>query len=71
MDELKAAGIEDIIRGEGKKKYLATELVDCDLYRILDGDFEEAKKYGGYYLEEYDWSEVRNAQLTSIRTHLK
>ena len=71
MDELKAAGIEDIIRGEGKKKYLATELVDCDLYRILDGDFEEAKKYGGYYWEEYDWAEVRNAQITSIKAHLK
>ena len=41
-------------------------MVDCDLYRILDGDQEALKKYGGVYLNEYSWAETRNAQLNSI-----
>ena len=34
--------------------------------RILDGDQEAMKKYGGVYLNEYSWAETRNAQLNSI-----
>lgn len=71
MEELKDAGIDDIIRTEGKMKYLVTELVDCDLYRILNGDVEEIKKYGGYYLKEYDWAETRNGQLASIKADIE
>lgn len=69
MDELKNAGIEGIISTNGKKKYLRTERVDCDLYKILMGDSEAIKKYADNYLLEYSWAELRNAQLSSIKVN--
>lgn len=67
MDELKEAGIDYIIGSEGKKKYLVTDQVECDLYHILDGKAENIKNYGGDYMKDYSWSETRNAQLLSIK----
>lgn len=67
MEELKKNGMEDIVCSDEKNKYIVKDMVECDLYRILDGDQEELKKYGGYYLSEYSWSEVTNAQLNSMK----
>ena len=67
MDELKKNGIEDIIGYGEKSKYIVKDMVECDLYRILDGETEGLKSYGGYYLKEYSWSERRNGQLNSMK----
>lgn len=67
MEALKTAGIDDIIASEGRKKYILKEKVDCDLYRILDGNTEELQSYAGEYMREYSWAESRNAQLDSIK----
>lgn len=67
LEALKKEGIEDIIRAEGRKKYLEIEQVECDLYCILDGDRDAMQKYNGEYLKDYSWAEFRNAQLNSIR----
>ena len=67
MDELKKNGIEDIIGSGEKSKYIVKDMVECDLYRILDGETEGLKSYGGYYLNEYSWSETRNGQLNSMK----
>lgn len=67
MDELKKNGIDDIIRLDDKSKYIVKDMVECDLYRILDGEADGLKKYGGYYLKEYSWSETRNGQLDSLK----
>lgn len=62
-DTLESAGIGDILATSEKRRYLKTDQVDCDLYRILSGDRQARKKYSGNYLEEYSWAEKRNAQL--------
>ena len=67
MDELKKNGIEDMIGSDEKGKYIVRDMVDCDLYRILEGNTEGLKSYGGYYLKEYSWSETRNGQLSSMK----
>lgn len=67
MDTLKANGIEDIIVNNGRKKYLRTDQIECDLYRILAGDKEAIKSYSGEYLREYSWAETRNAQLNNLK----
>lgn len=71
LDELKLAGIEHIIGMEGKRKFLKMEQVDCDLYRILNGETGDIVNYGGDYLSEYSWAETRNAQLDSIQSNFK
>lgn len=67
MEKLKAAGIEHIIGSEGRKRYIHTEQIDCDLYRLLSGNKRELQNYSGEYMKEYSWAESRNAQLNSIK----
>lgn len=63
MDILEENGIGQIMASDGSLRFIHTDQVDCDLYRILAGDKQAAKKYGGQYLQEYSWAEERNAQL--------
>lgn len=65
-DALESVGVGDIIGTSENRRYLKTEQVDCDLYHILAGDKQMARKYGGEYLQEYEWAEERNAQLQSM-----
>ena len=62
-DALREAGIGHILTSVGNRRALRTDQVECDLYRILNGDPEAAKVYGGQYLQEYSWAEDRNGQL--------
>lgn len=62
-DALEEAGIGHIIATRENRRYLRTEEVDCDLYRILNGDRQAASTYGGQYLQDYSWAEERNSQL--------
>lgn len=68
MDALRERGIGNIVRTEGRKKFLVTELVDCDLYRFLEGDRNVIDRYFGEYLREYSWAEIRNAQLNNLKS---
>lgn len=63
MDALDNVGVSDIILTSDNRRYIKTDEIDCDLYRILSGDRQEAKKYCGRYLQEYPWAEERNSQL--------
>jgi len=63
VDVLEDNGIAHIIGSEGTCRFIHTDRVDCDLYRILAGDKQAAKIYGGQYLKEYSWAEDRNGQL--------
>lgn len=60
---LEDAGAGHILASEGNRRYLKTDEVDCDLYHILAGDRQAARKYDGEYLREYSWAEERNSQL--------
>ncbi len=60
---LEEAGAGNILASEGNRRYLRTDEVECDLYRILAGDRQAARKYNGEYLREYAWAEERNGQL--------
>ena len=71
MEALKEAGIEHIIGSEGRKRFILTEQVDCDLYRLLSGSINELQNYCGEYMKEYSWAESRNAQLNSIKDAIK
>lgn len=70
-DVLKRYGIDSLIIGNGKKKYLDTEKVECDLYKALAGDEKIIMRYAGEYLKEYSWAESRNAQIENIKNSLE
>lgn len=63
VDILEENGAGHIVASDGSLRFLRTDQVDCDLYRILAGDKQAAKTYGGHYLQEYSWAEERNGQL--------
>lgn len=63
VDILKNVGVENIIDTQENRRFLRVNQVDCDLYRILEGDKQAARNYGGQYLQEYSWAEERNSQL--------
>lgn len=60
---LESAGVAGILASKDNRRYLKTDAVECDLYRILNGDKQAARQYNGAYLQEYEWAEERNAQL--------
>lgn len=66
MDALREEGVEEIIGSSGREKYLRTEKVECDFYKVLDGEEDSYKYYSGEFMQEYSWAEVRNAQIYSI-----
>ena len=68
-DSLESAGIGDLIETKGNRRFLRTDMVDCDLYRLLSGDKTAATAYDGQYLQEYEWAEERNSQLYQICSH--
>ena len=63
VSALEEHGAGNIIASRESRRYLRVDLVDCDLYRILSGDYQAGRKYAGQYLSEYDWAEDRNGQL--------
>lgn len=62
-DALEEVGAGHIIASQENRRFIRVDRVDCDLYRILSGDRQAARKYSGQYLEEYSWAEARNGQL--------
>lgn len=66
VEALEKVGAGEIIESREKRRYIRTDLVDCDLYRILQGDRTAARKYDGQYMREYSWAEDRNGQIGRI-----
>lgn len=60
-------GVGDVLYTADNRRHIKTDAIDCDLYRILNGDKQAARKYSGEYLSEYEWSEERNAQLFKLK----
>lgn len=65
-DTLEEAGAGDILTSRENRRFLNVNKVECDLYRILAGDKQAARKYSGEYLREYAWAEERNGQLSRM-----
>lgn len=60
---LKEIGMEDLIIREHRDIAIRKDLVDCDYYRMLEGDIEAVNMYRGEYMIEYSWAELTNAKL--------
>ena len=68
---LEDAGIGHILASQNRQRWLVRESVDCDLYRILEGDLEAGRTYTGEYLREYSWSEYTNARLAKLLNYVE
>lgn len=44
------------------------ELIDCDMYRLLDGDAEAVNSYRGEYMNQYSWANISEAYASRLKS---
>ena len=66
QEALKNVGAEHILKRSEQGWAIDIEAVDCDYYRLLDGDAEAKRNYNGIYLESYSWGEDTIAGLDKL-----
>ena len=60
---LRQIGMEDLLIREHRELAIRRDMVDCDYFRMLDGDMDKVNAYRGEYMVEYSWAELTNAKL--------
>ena len=55
--------MDDLLIREHRELAIRRDMVDCDYYRMLDGDMDALNSYRGEYMTEYSWAELTNANL--------
>lgn len=67
LKELKENNAEGILITNRGVRRVDTEVFDCDLYDLLEGDVHIQKQFTGEYMLDYSWAEERMAQLERFR----
>lgn len=62
-DTLEKYGVGDILELKRGSMRVRTELIDCDLYRFLDGDPRAVNQFCGEYMSAYSWATFTEAHL--------
>lgn len=60
---LRAIGQEGILLRESGKMAIKRDSVDCDYYRLLDGDISTLNSYRGEYMKQYIWAQYTEGDL--------
>lgn len=60
---LDAVGLNDVFLSGSSGYSINTGAVDCDYYRMLEGDEKAARQYIGEYMNQYSWAETTNSWL--------
>lgn len=56
-------GREDLIIRRSGRIAIRWEAIDCDYYRMLDGDMDAVNDFRGEYMVQYSWAEMTAGQL--------
>ena len=60
---LDSAGLADVLVREHGQWAIRPDRIDCDYYRLLEGDTKAAAAFDGSYMAQYSWAEETAAQL--------
>ena len=60
---LKEIGMEDVLIRHTNSIAIRTELLDCDYYRMLEGDMAAVNAFRGEYMTNYSWAELTAGTL--------
>ena len=60
---LRELGVDDVLIRYSGSLAVRTDKVDCDVYRMLDGDMSVVNRFTGKYMEQYSWAELTNGNL--------
>ena len=61
---LASIGMEDVLIRSRGQWAVRTEKLDCDYYRLKNGDPAAINAYNGEYMKQYSWAEMTLAALT-------
>lgn len=61
---LNGIGMENVILRRSGQLAIQRDLVDCDYYRMLDGDMRAANAFHGEYMKQYSWAEITTGKLS-------
>ena len=68
---LDAAGFDEVFRASKAGYSIDPNSIDCDYYRMLDGDDLAKRHYTGEYMIQYSWAEYTNSWLEGLSSRLK
>ena len=60
---LSAIGREGLLLHRRNQLAILPEGLDCDYYRMLDGDMEAVNSFRGEYMAQYSWAELTKGNL--------
>lgn len=60
---LSSIGMEDILVRRSGRLAILRDRVDCDFYRMADGDMETVNTFTGEYMAQYSWAELTAGRL--------
>ena len=60
---LENIGMEDLVIRRRGQVAVMTDKLDCDYYRMLQGDMDAVNAYHGEYMVQYIWAELTVGQL--------
>ncbi len=60
---LKDIGMEDLLMRQHRELAIRKDMINCDYYRMLEGDMDAVNSYSGEYMIDYSWAELTNAKL--------
>ena len=60
---LETIGQKDLLIRSRGRAAVRTKRIDCDYYRMLEGDMEAVNSYRGEYMSQYRWAEIRTEQV--------
>ncbi len=60
-------GMGDVLIRRHRQWAIRPELLDCDYYRMLDGDVEALNEFRGEYMSRYSWAELTTGELIRQR----
>ena len=60
-------GLEDVLIRRSGQIAIRKDRVDCDYYRMLEGDVDAVNAYQGEYMVQYSWAEMTAGRLAFLR----
>ncbi|MBQ9060598.1 MAG: response regulator [Firmicutes bacterium] len=60
---LQSIGMEKVLIRSRQQLAVRRDLVDCDYYRMLDGDMDALNSFRGEYMVDYSWAELTAGKL--------
>lgn len=60
---LRDIGMEEVLIRERRQVAIRRSMIDCDYYRMLDGDVDALNSFNGEYMKQYSWAEMTAGEL--------